>query len=304
MKMNSSGKVVGLILIIFLVIFASLSAATIFLWNKEISVRKVAEGSLEKSNFNVKRMEGELAETKKQNFVLEEKNKEMDERVNSLLDELELVEGVKEEFKLETASLKEKLGAEEKAKNQLREELAKDLGDFEAKVTSLESKLKEEVSKSDELVQRNKELLSQQAVLESKVAELNEFKESVQMSKQKASESIAAGVNPSISVDGVELDEIVVSPDKDVKPVAEIKAAKNDGKEGRILSVDIDTEFVIVNLGKKDGISIGDMMSVFRGEKYLGDIKITRIQPEMAAADLIPPFSSRTARKNDQVKTK
>ena len=85
----------------------------------------------------------------------------------------------------------------------------------------------------------------------------------------------------------VDLEKIVVAP--------------RGSPEGRILSVDTDTEFVIVNLGAKDGVKLGDMLSVYRGKEFLGDIKVTRVQPEMSAADLIPPFSSRKVRKNDQV---
>ena len=60
-------------------------------------------------------------------------------------------------------------------------------------------------------------------------------------------------------------------------------------------------EFIIFNLGDKDGVEIGQMMSVYRGKDYLGDVKVTRVQPEMAAADFIPPFSSRQVRRGDQV---
>ncbi|MCA9404499.1 MAG: hypothetical protein KC897_11995, partial [Candidatus Omnitrophica bacterium] len=56
-----------------------------------------------------------------------------------------------------------------------------------------------------------------------------------------------------------------------------------------------------INLGRKHGISNGIFMSVYRGNDYLGDIKITRTQEEMAAADLVPPLSGNTLRKNDQV---
>jgi len=77
-----------------------------------------------------------------------------------------------------------------------------------------------------------------------------------------------------------------------------------DVPDGRILSVDADTEFVIINLGEKDGITRSMVLSVYRGKEYLGDVKVTRVQPEMSAADFIPPFSSRLARKNDQVVAK
>ena len=98
--------------------------------------------------------------------------------------------------------------------------------------------------------------------------------------------------NPSLSQKNieskkVELDKIVVLP--------------NEVPEGRILSIDQDTDFVIINLGDKDGVKTGDVLSISRGQEYLGDVKVTRVQSEMSAADLIPPLSSKTLRKNDQV---
>ena len=74
--------------------------------------------------------------------------------------------------------------------------------------------------------------------------------------------------------------------------------------EGRVLSIDVETEFVIVSLGEMDGVKIGDVLSVYRDEDFVGDLRITRLQPEMSAADLIPPFSVKSIKKNDQVKAK
>ncbi len=79
--------------------------------------------------------------------------------------------------------------------------------------------------------------------------------------------------------DKVELDKIVVNP--------------QNGTKGHILSVDTDAEFVVFNLGLKQGVKPDDVLSVYRGDEYLGDIKATRVQDEMSAADIIPPLSSR-----------
>lgn len=110
----------------------------------------------------------------------------------------------------------------------------------------------------------------------------------------------------------IELDQIVVTPDVRVSEedlLREIRQSAGGGEtavsgsipEGRILSVDVETAFVVINLGRKHGISNGIFMSVYRGNDYLGDIQITRTQEEMAAADLVPPLSGKTLRKNDQV---
>ncbi len=83
------------------------------------------------------------------------------------------------------------------------------------------------------------------------------------------------------------MDKIVVDP--------------HNGTKGHIVSVDIDAEFVILNLGLNQGVKADDVLSVYRGDDYLGDIKATRVQDEMSAADIIPPLSSQEVRKNDTV---
>ncbi|HQP10088.1 MAG TPA: hypothetical protein PKV41_01740, partial [Candidatus Omnitrophota bacterium] len=108
---------------------------------------------------------------------------------------------------------------------------------------------------------------------------------------------------------GIELDEIVVSAGENVYPETEMLFGRPDSSpdralEGRILSVDAETEFVIVSLGQTNGIKAGDVLAIYREGKYLGDIRVTRLQPEMSAADLIPPFSIRNVKKNDQVRIK
>jgi hypothetical protein len=58
---------------------------------------------------------------------------------------------------------------------------------------------------------------------------------------------------------------------------------------------------VIVSLGEKDGIVKGALLSIFRGESYLGDVKVSRVLAEMSAADFVPPFKSQNVKKDDQV---
>ncbi|MBL8014031.1 MAG: hypothetical protein JNN05_09310, partial [Candidatus Omnitrophica bacterium] len=106
----------------------------------------------------------------------------------------------------------------------------------------------------------------------------------------QSEEAPAPKAEPSADGKNVELDKIVV--------------AKTDAAKGRILSVDKETEFVIFDMGSKSGVSQGDVLSVMRGDDYLGDIKVSRVQEEMSAADLIPPFSSKMVRKNDTVVAK
>jgi hypothetical protein len=68
--------------------------------------------------------------------------------------------------------------------------------------------------------------------------------------------------------------------------------------------VDADTDFVIVSLGDKDGVSKGAILSLYRGEQYLGDIKVSRVLANMSAADFVTPLKSSDVQKDDQVMIK
>ena len=158
-------------------------------------------------------LEEDLKEIKKQNFLLQEKNKEADERINDLSDELDLEKGLREEMRLESASIAEQLKAlqEEKEtfakeiedKKGLREKLAKNLEDSQGKVKKLKSQLEEALDRGMKL----NELYQQ------KEQETLELKESVK--EREGSDRQGASDKPISKKSfnsGIELEEIVVVP--------------------------------------------------------------------------------------------
>ena len=64
-----------------------------------------------------------------------------------------------------------------------------------------------------------------------------------------------------------------------VKQKAEKKAI-----EGKILVVNKDYDFAVINLGSKDGIGTGDAFSAYHSNKYIGDLKVEKLHDSMAAA--------------------
>jgi len=349
-KMNSSGKVLTIFLVITAVLLLTLTGAATFYWTTEIEKRKTAEIDSEKNKSELSKIQVELEDVKKQKFVLEEKYKEADERINSLLDDLELEKGLREEMKKEAVSLKENMEKEIKNKEKIREELNKKIEEANETISGLEVKLKEQETRWNEQEEKKKEdvellnsLKERNRLLEEENLQLsqgmgitgykpgqglqtdgkdNSGAEDMSGENSQSSLEKPAEVEPGtlseeeendislrnkIESTGVELDAIVVKPgDEQLSEgdAAQISAVPSEIPEGRVLSVDTETEFVIVNLGKKHGVTIGRVMSVYRGDQYLGDVKVTRIQPEMAAADLILPLTAKMVRKNDQVLVK
>ena len=135
--MNKAGKTFSIFLIVISILLLSLTVITIFFFKKENELRRSLEQQLALSQESEARLDNELKETKKQVFLLEEKNKEADERINGLMDEVELQEGIREQMKAENSSLKDALAKESQEKETIQKELAA----VQEKVASLEERL-------------------------------------------------------------------------------------------------------------------------------------------------------------------
>ncbi|MCD4779893.1 MAG: hypothetical protein K8S27_05005 [Candidatus Omnitrophica bacterium] len=92
---------------------------------------------------------------------------------------------------------------------------------------------------------------------------------------------------------GVELPSITVKSSsggklfsEQTKHFRELSLTDSGSYNGRILSVNDDNNFVIIDIGKKKGIRIGDKMSVYREGDYLGSLEIIQVREDISAADI------------------
>lgn len=280
MASNKGGRTVLVFLILIVVILICGVSISLFLLQKETQTRKEAEASLEDSRVRNAKVEAALKEAEKQIDVLKGKNKDADDKINNLMEELDLEAGLRDEIKAENKKLKELVEAEGKTKVELRQKLTAEIELAQSKIKALETAAAGHAQEIIELKKSTGDLEKKNADLAVKLKNSEEA-----ATERPRSEIIPVPGQP--GDEKVNLDRIVISP--------------GAAKEGRVLNVDAETEFLIFDLGIKSGIKQGDVMSIYRGKTFLGDVKVSRVQEDMAAADFIPPFSSRKVRKNDQV---
>ena len=292
--MNKSGKTVTIILVVISILSLVLTVIAVFFFQKESEMRKAAEGSLAQSRLNEAKLQSELKDAKKEVFVLEEKAKEADEKINGLMDDLELAQGVRDELKGENDSLKEALETESQAKDDLRKRLTDEVNKAKEKVATLESSISNEKNVRADLERKIEELKiksqaqSQPQTMAPKSSEPPKTSDNLPAEKPKSGDSSSSNTQAS----------------GQVVPLGKIVVGAENITAGKVLSVDKENDFIVFNLGEKDGIVQGSVMSIYRDHSYLGDVKVSRVQPDMSAADFISPFSSQKVRKNDQVTTK
>lgn len=269
--MNNRGKTLTIFIVLTIILLVSSTSIGFFLYNKEKQFRKSVQTELETAHYNEMKLQGDLKEARRLMALSEDKAKEADDKINNLMDEMDLNDGVRKELKAENATLKEAIESLKKVK----ETSLIELQDAKKKFSEVTEMFKSEQDKVNAL---------QIQVAKLKTANEEAEKKIVDMRTGFVNDN---GIPSRPVPEKIELDKIVVNP--------------NDGNQGKILSVDKVSDFVVFNLGVKQGVKPADVMSVYRGEEYLGDVRVSRVQEELSAADLIPPFSSRKVRKNDTV---
>lgn len=145
--------------------------------------------------------------------------------------------------------------------------------DLEKKVVSLEEKnsvLDESITKMEEFL-RNKML--QIDTLTQQVSNLKQ-----QFSSRDASSGYSLGSSaPSSSV---ELAPIVVRPQRSVSSV------DTSSQAGRVVLVNRENSFVVINLGQDSGVQVGEKFRVFRNGQQIGTIEVIKVHPSISACDI------------------
>ncbi len=125
-------------------------------------------------------------------------------------------------------------------------------------------KLEKEIAQRKEAEARVLAILEEKRVLEAKIQELS--------------------TNPQ----SIELEKILV------KTMPEIT--------GKVLSYDKENGFVVVNLGSTDNLKLGDTLSIYRDDKFVGKAQVEKIEEKTSAAVILTPWKSIEYKENNTVK--
>ncbi|PIQ90803.1 MAG: hypothetical protein COV71_02360 [Candidatus Omnitrophica bacterium CG11_big_fil_rev_8_21_14_0_20_41_12] len=284
--MYRKGKIILPVLIVLIIISLSFGGASFYLYQKEHA-----------------------------------KNIQLQEQISQLGDRQRATEKRLEDAKKTASELTLKL---QEASSKV-EALTKDLAQGKSALTEASNKL--EQFKADLAQQKT---LRQD--LENKLTEVQDegkqIKEQLKIVQQQKTELEAKFKNMEAGSDGVELGKVVVNGgvpivDNTAKGKSKAKAAKQkiaavalkpadqDVKtttpvivpESKIMIVNKEFNFVVINLGSKDGVSVGDEFSITREGKYIGDLKVEKVHDSMSAAGFSPELKD-LIKENDKIAPK
>ena len=197
-------------------------------------------------------------------------------------------------LKNQNDELARKIKYSEDLANTLSIELAREKND-KRYVAERVDKFKEE---NLNLRSQIKELSSAKVSLEKTIARLNEDRdkitqrlaetESVIQNRIDEIVDIKSNIDKRLKTDSGESKEIELPPIIVSAPGKETAAqeAGTAGLDGRVLSINPDNNFVVVNLGEEAGIQLGDSLGVYRGSKYIAGLEVIQVRKDICAADI------------------
>lgn len=227
----------------------------------ELSKRSIEIVELKQSNEALKI---ELDALKHAKEEIEDTIQQKEELANNLSLELARTKNDKK-FVAEKAA---KLGTEN---GQLRQQIKQ----LSSAKSALEKSIVRLTGEKDEI---QKKLGETESIVQSKIDEIWEIKDSLDRSFKAARSSASTASGE------VELPPIVVSAGT-ARPVLDPASGK-PGFEGKVLSLNETNNFVIVDIGKKRGLREGDSLGVYRGSEYIARLEVIQVREDIAAADL------------------
>ena len=115
---------------------------------------------------------------------------------------------------------------------------------------------------------------------------------------RQAKEALEKRVKEMLAARAKEAEQIVVRPNGQPAPAQ--PAAKN--LEGKVLVVNREFNFVVLNLGSKDGLKAGSRFNVLKGDKKIGTVEVERLYENMSAANVLEEEKKGQVKEGDTVR--
>jgi cell shape-determining protein MreC len=195
-----------------------------------------------------------------------------------------------------------------------RDNTSRELKDTNSKLDAVNSDLKK----------KDREIESERAgrqKLEDNLKDLNKQKEEVQVELDKYKKAIPPDLPPeqiqaklkefgdqlaALDSEKKVLNDKLLKLEEEKKKREENERLMKSGKpvpgiSGHVVAVNPEWNFVVLDIGSKQGLFEQAGMIVYRGTKLVGKIKITSVEPSTAIADILPEWKQEDIQEGDTV---
>jgi len=207
-----------------------------------------------------------------------------------LEEQLRQIRQAKEQVEMELVLVKEQLTQmthQLTEERQAKETLAKSVDERQQELDRLNKDLGQARSERGTLTEQLTKLQSEQETLQARLAKAEQAKAELETKVLEMSE------HPS-----VELEKVVVTS---ASP-SEAFSSQLPARQGQVIVVNREYDFIVMNLGKRQGLALGQEFQIIRGQEVLGRVKVEKIYDELSAAAILQGSNEDAIREGDLVK--
>lgn len=234
----------------------------------------------------IERLKNDVGPKDQEISMLKTENMEKDQRLASLQEEKNSIDRRLKDCEQVAQIISSDLLKEKDAnKNDkaMAEKIAMENNAFRSRI----SEFKEIAKEYNSLLAEKENMKARFARLESDVEykdqEINKYKIALQESAAKSQEVRAEAYH---SPEEVELAPIRAQKTARLTTPSLERVGEKTGLKGRVVTVNRDHNFVVIDIGKQDGVDIGNKLNVYRGDAFLGLIEVIQARDRIAAADI------------------
>ena len=122
-----------------------------------------------------------------------------------------------------------------------------------------------------------KKLVESESVIQSRLDDISNIKKNIDSRMRTM---------PTRSNNQVELSPIVVNANGSSEAVPQVSTEGKSRGRGHIVSINSDNNFVIIDMGEKDGVKMGNAYRVYRGSKEIARLEVIQVRRDISAADI------------------
>ena len=150
-------------------------------------------------------------------------------------------------------------------------------------LTSTKFSLEKTIARlSDDKDNVQKKLIESESVIQSRIDDIWKIKQNID---QRVS------TMPKGNENQVELAPIVINANGPSEAPADDIPTEKTKDQAHIVSINSDNNFVIIDMGEKDGVKMGDTFRVYRGAKEIARLEVIQLRRDIAAADIKKRFA-------------
>ncbi|MFC1754339.1 hypothetical protein ACFL96_13270 [Thermoproteota archaeon] len=263
-------------LIAFCFALICITAYYLISYENEKKTRQKVEQELTLTREEKKKIQENLSQIKKENLILEKKIDENKNTISGLNSKLA------EEIKTKSTLMQQQQDLQASAK--------KAIGEKDAIKSILDNKLIE--------------LAAMQTQLEQVIAEKNVLEGSLSKASSKVAEAPVQGSESKEATGPQEpaenLEKIIVTP------LAAVDIESESSKIGASMTAEVflvnrEYDFLILNIGKNEGVVVGEIFEVFHDGASIGNIQTEKIHDAMSAAKFLEGFRKDQVVEGDRV---